>query len=234
MSIKLAQSRVGKDNSFLANSRNAPLLLENKMKRCSKCGCFIGEREHHCITKIRKGNFNKCQNCRKKFYTFPGYKNAKFCSIKCRGKFYRGKPRIGWSERLKKIYKMKSDLGYQKGHKSFPGCEKGWFKKGHIPAKPFKRGERSANYKGGKLLSGAGYILILKPEHPFASKTGYIREHRLVMEKILKRYLKPKEKVHHRNGIRSDNRPENLALVVKTPHYGKIECPFCNKEFFIR
>lgn len=57
-----------------------------------------------------------------------------------------------------------------------------------------------------------GYILVNCPGHPFCNNRGYVREHRLVMEKKIGRYLKPIEKVHHINGIKDDNRIENLEL----------------------
>lgn len=54
-------------------------------------------------------------------------------------------------------------------------------------------------WKGGQFVND-GYKYILKPSHPNAIESGYILEHRLVMEKYLGRYLNESEIVHHNNG----------------------------------
>jgi hypothetical protein len=74
------------------------------------------------------------------------------------------------------------------------------------------KGTGNPNWKGGNGLRVKGYILVYMPTHPHAASNGYVLEHRLVMEAQIGRYLEANEQVHHINGVRSDNRKENLAL----------------------
>jgi hypothetical protein len=89
-----------------------------------------------------------------------------------------------------------------------------WLRVFNIPRRPQGnwRAERHYNWKGGRTYGGGGYIYVYQRGHPSASKDEYVYEHRLVMEEMLGRYLRPGETVHHKNGIKNDNRPENLAL----------------------
>ncbi len=67
------------------------------------------------------------------------------------------------------------------------------------------------DYLWPNCVDSAGYILVRKSDHPRAAG-GRVREHVLVMEHRLGRHLLPGENVHHKNGVKHDNRPENLEL----------------------
>lgn len=82
-----------------------------------------------------------------------------------------------------------------------------------------KTGRFNSQWTGG-IKKCNGYIYVKYKNHPNATKKGYIKEHRLVMEKYIGRYLKKGEIVHHINGIRDDNRIENLKLFNnQSEHY---------------
>lgn len=86
------------------------------------------------------------------------------------------------------------------------------------------KGSNNKKWNGGKTtVSGGLYIAIRKPNHPNATKAGYVREHHLVMEASLGRFLKKGEEVHHINGNKRDNRIENLKLVSSRSEHLKIE-----------
>ena len=87
----------------------------------------------------------------------------------------------------------------------------------------FKSGKDHINWKGGRKKHN-GYMLILKRDHPNTNKDGYVYEHRLVMEQSIGGYLTLKENVHHINGIKNDNRIENLQLFESLSKHRTHEC----------
>lgn len=63
-----------------------------------------------------------------------------------------------------------------------------------------------------------GYNQIYAPNSPSARSNGYAPEHRVVAEQALGRQLRSNEVVHHKNGIKTDNRAENLRIMKRKEH----------------
>ena len=72
--------------------------------------------------------------------------------------------------------------------------------------------KRKNRLQGQGTIVGEGYLVLFKPNSPYCRNTGYILEHHLVMCEFLGRRLDPCETVHHKNGVRLDNRLSNLEL----------------------
>ena len=98
----------------------------------------------------------------------------------------------------------------------------------------YRRGEDSNRWKGGRRKNEAGYIEIrLQPDDFFypmiMGVRQYVLEHRLVMAKHIKRCLLPWEVVHHINGVKDDNRLENLKLLPNRGNHNTMLDKWCKK-----
>ena len=154
-----------------------------------------------------------CHICKKKFSVFPSTSFQRFCSLKCMGKYrsltYVGKHHPMWRRITKNCVICSKQFVCKRAYRTTRktcsrSCVKIYFRN------IFLR-EKSCRWKGGRKVRKRGYISVLCPSHPYAND-GYILEHRIIMEKKLKRILKPTEVVHHINGNKHDNRIENLQL----------------------
>jgi len=75
------------------------------------------------------------------------------------------------------------------------------------------------SWKGGKYKpNDAGYIQLWIPEHPRANSRHYVLEHIVVWEEYHHKTLPRGYVIHHLNGIKNDNRPENLVAMKKAEH----------------
>lgn len=119
-----------------------------------------------------------------------------------------------------KQYRSKTGLceveGCGRCHYAFGMCNFHWCRsrEGRTITAPHWKDSRT-----GLTRKKDGYVLRwVGRGHPGANQSGLIPEHRYVMARMLGRDLLPGETVHHKNGVRDDNSPDNLELwVVSQP-----------------
>jgi|SRR5271170_1199841 len=144
----------------------------------------------------------KCKYCDNEFIP---KKDGLFCDSKCYRKYWQNNLKeenpILWRKRLdaqskRSREKVRKRLGL-----------------------PLDYPQINESGKGYKLKEG--YKFLLMKDHPNCAKSGYVAEHIMIMTKFLDRALNDKETVHHINGIRDDNRIENLELWSYSHPYGQ-------------
>jgi hypothetical protein len=135
---------------------------------------------------------------------------------------------IHWSERdpeKPKQAMVTCGICKEKRLTTIPGDWRTW--SGYCLPCATGEGQDHGHWKGGRCVDNDGYILVhismLSEEERELTKSmitqkTYVREHRLVMAVKLGRPLKRGEVVHHLNGLKQDNRPENLKLTNAKEH----------------
>ena len=94
-----------------------------------------------------------------------------------------------------------------------------------------KKGKSFNKPRKERKLNNHGYVIIYVDNKA-------VLEHRHFMQQMLARPLTKFDIVHHKNGVRDDNRLENLELITANKnnkfHHGHVKCPFCNNTFGIK
>lgn len=110
---------------------------------------------------------------------------------------------------------------------SVPGCERSDLAAHELCSMHYWRWRKTGDVgPAGKMIGSgsinpAGYRVLHRPQHPNAGKHGNILEHVVVMSEFLGRPLRKGETVHHKNGIRHQNDPDNLELWCKNHPSGQ-------------
>ena len=81
-----------------------------------------------------------------------------------------------------------------------------------------RKGDKNGKWKGGHYKMSNGYVVVLSPDHKRASKSGYVMRSILVWEKANSKQLPDGWIIHHKNGRKDDDRPENLEAKPESEH----------------
>lgn len=159
-------------------------------------------------SKPRKGDEFACAMCKRTFYRAPAQidRGRQYCSVKCadaskiKGSTVKSCAYCGEAMYCKPSQVMRLF------------CSRECYTEGQI-RRPL---ERTHNGRRARMTDD-GYVYVYEPDHPKAHH-GWVFEHRLVVEQSIGRYLEFDEHVHHKNGVKDDNRLENLEVMAKADH----------------
>ena len=194
---------------------------------CEECGkqgeCFPSQKRRFCSmscrsrsaskqrpdkmpTKPRRGTTEPCAGCGKALYRSKGQTEKRYCSRACQAMAFRKgveKPCESCGVTMYVVPSMATTR--------FCGRE-------CYEANRIKRSGIGRQHNGREVIRDhAGYLRIWEPSHPSASQ-GRVLEHRWVIEQSIGRHLMSDEHVHHLNGIKDDNRLDNLQVMDAQAH----------------
>ena len=110
----------------------------------------------------------------------------------------------------------------RQGYSNSCGCLKQESDKTRLKPFTYLKGSEHPGWKGGRRQTKSGYIQVLSSKHPRSDPyTGYVFEHILAYEQANEIHVPRGWTIHHKNGIRNDNRPENLELWRKSHPAGQ-------------
>lgn len=174
----------------------------------SRSGIFFCSKEcqHKKGSKPRKKPERPCETCGTVFYAG---RKTRFCSLQCQNRWQARDQIKALCEVCGKEFVMRpSQAKLRTGRFCSPQC--------NGETKQVRPIGRMHNGKPA-LLTLQGYVKVWEPGEP-GNRSGWVLEHRMVLQKMLGRAMKREEHAHHKDGDKTNNDPSNLVVVGIREH----------------